>query len=60
LITLSQSQQIYPPVWSVPLISAAGIILLPLILHLAKSVGKIHGKFAKFMLVRKLQEVNHV
>jgi len=45
LITLSQSQQIYPPVWSVPLISAAGIILLPLILHLAK---------------RKLQEVNHV
>jgi hypothetical protein len=60
LITLSQSQQIYPPVWSVPLISVAGIILLLLILHLVKSVGKIHGKFAKFMLVRKLQEVNHV
>lgn len=58
LITLSQP--IYPPVWSIPLITAAGIIMLPLILHLAKSVGKIHGKFAKVMLVRKLQEINHV
>jgi uncharacterized membrane protein len=58
LITFSQP--IYPPVWSVPLISIAGIVMLPLILHLAKSVGKIHGRFAKFMLVRKPQENNHV
>jgi uncharacterized membrane protein len=58
LITFSQP--IYPPVWSIPLIFIAGIIMLPAVLHLAKSVGKIHGRFAKFMLVRKPQENNHV
>lgn len=58
LITFSQP--IYPPVWSIPLISVAGIVMLPLVLHLAKSVGKIHGRFAKFMLVRKPQENDHV
>jgi hypothetical protein len=58
LITFSQP--IYPPVWSIPLISIAGIIMLPSLLHLVKSVGKLHGRFAKFMLVRKLQENNHV
>jgi len=60
LITLSQSLQVYPPVWSIPLISVAGIIMLPLILHLAKSAGKLHARFAKFMLVQKLQESDHV
>ena len=58
LITFSQP--VYPPVWSIPLISMAGIIMLPLILHLAKSAGKIHGRFAKFMLVQKLQEIDDV
>jgi len=60
LITLSQSLQIYPPVWSIPLISVAGLLMLPLILHLAKSTGKLHARFAKFMLVQKLQENDHV
>ncbi len=54
LITLSQ--EFYPPVWSIPFISIAGIALLLLILHLAKSAGKLHARFAKFMLVQKLQE----
>lgn len=58
LITFSQP--VYPPVWSIPLISMAGIVMLPLILHLAKSAGKIHGRFAKFMLVQKLQEIDQV
>jgi hypothetical protein len=58
LITFSQA--VYPPVWSIPLISVAGIVMLPLILHLAKSAGKLHARFAKFMLVRKPQEINHV
>jgi hypothetical protein len=58
LITFSQP--VYPPVWSIPLISAAGIMMLPLILHLAKSAGKLHARFAKFMLVRKQEEINHV
>ncbi len=60
LITLSQSLQIYPPVWSIPLISVAGLMMVPLILHLAKSTGKLHARFAKFMLVQKLQEIDHV
>ena len=60
LITLRQSLAVYPPVWSIPLISAAGIFMLPLVLYLAKAVGRIHGRFAKFMLVRKLQEIDHV
>jgi hypothetical protein len=58
LITFSQ--EVYPPVWSIPLISVAGIVMLPLILHLAKSAGKLHARFAKFMLVRKPQEIDHV
>ena len=58
LITFSQ--EVYPPVWSIPLISAAGIIMMPLILHLVKSAGRIQGRFAKFMLVRKPREIDHV
>ncbi len=58
LVTFKQA--VYPPVWSIPLISIAGLVMLPLILHLAKSTGKLHAKFAKFMLVQKLQEIDHV
>lgn len=57
---INLNQPIYPPVWTIPLIIAAGIILFLLTLHLAKSAGKIHGRFAKFMLVRKPQEIDHV
>ncbi len=58
LVTISQP--VYPPVWSIPLISIAGLMMLPLILYLAKSAGKLHARFAKFMLVQKLQESDHV
>ena len=58
LITFSQP--VYPPLWSIPLVSLAGLVMLPLILHLAKSAGKLHARFAKFMLVRKPQEIDHV
>jgi uncharacterized membrane protein len=54
------SQPVYPPVWSIPLISIAGLLMLPLILRLAKSTGKLHARFAKFMLVQKIQESDHV
>lgn len=57
LITFSQP--VYPPLWAILFISAAGIVMLPLILHLVKSAGRIQGRFAKFMLVRKPQEINH-
>ncbi len=44
---------IFTPVWFLPIVSVAGLLLLPLTLHLAKLAGKIHGRFAKSMFVRK-------
>lgn len=46
---------VFTPVWLLPFVCVAGILLLPLTLHLAKLLGKIHGRFAKSMLVRKLE-----
>jgi hypothetical protein len=46
------NQPFYPPAWTFPLVSAAGILLFFLALHLARFIGKMHGRFAKFMLVR--------
>jgi hypothetical protein len=43
----------YPPGWSVPIVSLAGLLLLPMLLHLTKRVGRWHGLYAKAMLVRK-------
>jgi hypothetical protein len=36
-----------------PFVSLAGFILLTLVLHLAKHAGKLHGRYAKSMLVKK-------
>lgn len=43
----------FTPVWLLPVVCIAGIFMLPLTLQLAKLVGKIHGLYAKAMLVRK-------
>lgn len=43
----------FTPVWLLPVVSVAGFFLLALTLHLAKWVGKVHGRWAKSMLVRK-------
>jgi hypothetical protein len=43
----------FTPVWLLPIVSVAGFFLLALTLHLAKWVGKVHGRWAKMMLVRK-------
>jgi len=43
----------FTPVWFLPVVVIAGIILLPATLHLARFIGKFHGRFAKSMLVRK-------
>lgn len=51
LITIGQP--FYPPAWSYPLVILAGIMMFFVTLHLAGLMGKIHGRFAKFMLVRK-------
>jgi hypothetical protein len=42
----------FTPVWFLPVVVIAGIVLLPATLHLAKLVGKTHARFAKSMLVR--------
>ena len=44
---------VFTPVWFLPIVCVAGFILLPLTFHLAKFAGKIHGRFAKVMLVKK-------
>lgn len=44
---------VFTPVWLLPVVCIAGFFLLPLIFHLAKFIGKIHGRFAKSMLVRR-------
>jgi hypothetical protein len=44
---------VFIPVWFLPIVCIAGFILLPLTFHLAKFAGKIHGRFAKIMLVKE-------
>jgi hypothetical protein len=51
LITFNQP--FYPPAWTYPFVSAAGILMIFLTLHLARFIGKTHGRLAKSMLVRK-------
>lgn len=41
------------PWWGAPLISFGGIVLLTLILHMAKGIGSLHGRYAKAALVRR-------
>jgi uncharacterized membrane protein len=57
---ITLGQPFYPPAWSFPLVSAAGILMFFLTLHLVRFIGKTHGRFAKFMLVRKHLEIDHV
>ena len=51
LITIGQP--FYPPAWSYPLVVLVGILMFFVTLHLASLIGKIQGRFAKYMLVRK-------
>ncbi len=44
---------VFTPVWFLPVVCLAGFLFLPLTFHLAKFVGKVHGRFAKSMLVKK-------
>lgn len=43
----------FTPLWLLPFVFLAGLFLLPATLHLARWVGKLHGRYAKAMLVRK-------
>jgi hypothetical protein len=39
------------PTWTLPLMSLGGILLLTITMHLAKFIGKLHGRWAKLLLV---------
>jgi uncharacterized membrane protein len=41
----------YPPGWLIPLIVLVGVLWLILTLHLAKAIGRTHGRLAKSLLV---------
>ncbi len=43
----------YTPGWAMPLSVIGGILLLTVTMHLAKYTGRLHGAFAKAMLVRE-------
>ncbi|MGB2908592.1 MAG: sensor domain-containing protein [Candidatus Aminicenantaceae bacterium] len=43
----------FTPLWLLPFVFLAGLFLVPATLHLARWVGKLHGRYAKAMLVRK-------
>jgi len=43
----------FTPVGMLPIVTLAGILMIFLILHLAKFIGRKHGLYAKYMLVRK-------
>ena len=41
--------------WQLPILFASGVVLLFGTLHLARGVGRLHGQFAKHMLVKSAQ-----
>ena len=44
-------QRIFLPAWELPLLAIGGFLLLTLGMHLARGIGWLHGKYAKWMLV---------
>jgi hypothetical protein len=37
--------------WALPLLAAAGFLVVVISMHIAKGIGRVHGSFAKWMLV---------
>jgi len=51
LLTINGAHYLFDA-WAVPFLCLFGFLLIPLILHLSKALGKAHGNLAKHMLVR--------
>jgi uncharacterized membrane protein len=51
LPVITLTQPVFLPAWSMPLLVVGGILLLTIMLHTAKGIGILHGKWAKLMLV---------
>lgn len=45
------------PLWGLPLLFVAGILLLFVALHVVRGIGRLHGLFAKHLLVKTAQYV---
>jgi hypothetical protein len=43
--------RIYFPTWTYPLWAVGGILLWTVFMNIARGIGQLHGKFAKWMLV---------
>jgi uncharacterized membrane protein len=43
--------QYYISLWALPLLAAAGFLVVVVAMHIAKGIGRLHGGFAKWMLV---------
>ncbi len=41
----------FAPIWSYPLFVLAGILLWTIFMHIARGIGQLHGKMAKWLLV---------
>ncbi|GAA4869186.1 sensor domain-containing protein [Luteimonas vadosa] len=41
--------------WLLPLLAVVGVLLLFVTLHVARGIGRLHGRFAKHMLVKSAQ-----
>jgi len=41
--------------WSTPFVLIAGVLLLFMVLHVARGIGRLHGQLAKHLLVRTAQ-----
>ena len=41
--------------WALPLLMLAGLLLLTVLLHLARGVGRLHGLLAKALLVYRVR-----
>lgn len=44
-------KQYFVPAWSYPLFVLGGFMLWTIFMHIARGVGQLHGRFAKWMLV---------
>jgi hypothetical protein len=52
-IFVNGSMRYFAPTWSYPLFVLAGILLWTIFMHIARGVGQLHGRFAKWMLVKE-------
>jgi len=50
---VTQSYVFYTQEWAMPFVMIGGVLLLTATMHVAKYIGRLHGNFAKVMLVRE-------